>query len=1151
MQNSNQAPPAIKPGSVTSFVGRRKESRDIRSAFEQAISGRGSIHLISGEPGIGKTRLADELAREAAGLEMRIAWGWCWESEDAPPYWPWIQILRSVIRGCDPSVIASQMGGGAEIIASLVPESRDAAIPSDSSRDAISADSSEPSAGSHMPEMERFRLFDSISSFLQSFANDNLLLLIFDDIHSADVDSLLLLRFLARDLRRTRITILGTYRDSEVRLDPRRSELISDIEREGQRVHLIGFDEADTAEFVERAMNAHPDPKMVTSLYQTTEGNPLFLNETMRLLISEGRLRDRLSPLTSNYEVPDGIRATIRRRVRLVSESTHELLSRASSIGREFDLPTLRALTDFPNGQVHAALDEAVGAGLLGTVGGPLARYRYSHALIRETLYDELPAGMRRKLHLTIAETLEHLGPDEIKAHPSEIANHFVRALPEGPVDKALEYARSAAQQALAFHAYEDAVRFYRTMLEILPLQSAVDENLRFETTISLGDALNRAGLFNQCRETFELAALASRRAQNPDHLIRAALGRGMPITESGVIDRTLIALLEEALRAAAKDDFGRRAMLMARLGSELYWSDEAERGAELARQAVELARSIDDDHTLIYVLHYAHMSLWSPDNLEQRCATIDELIELALKNNSRHWALRGHYLRFVNLLEMGNLQAAREQLAAYRDLTVQLQQPYGVRELCEASMALVEGHLDDARQLAERALSIGENLEGRTGHFRQTFYVILLTIRWQQGQLHELQPVLRDIVDRSSGAAFRASDSVAARCVLALSYCEAGHREEAALEFERLAAANFAGIPRKMTWLGCMVVLAEICAQLGDAGRAKVLYDLLLPYASRNPLLTWHVCFGSARHYLGRLALTMSRVDEAIDHFEAATRANQLLGAQLWVVTNQYYWAEALMVRNKSGDRDQARSILKLCLHSAAQLGITLVQRKAEPLLGVQTIVEPPVSNAISEAFNEFHREGDFWTVRYEGRVSRIRDIKGMSYIANLLTGSGRDFHVLELTGVGLGSGPGEEQSDRRMSELEREDLHLVFSGDAGEMLDAEAKASYKRRLDELRVEQEEAREFGDADRAAGIQEEIDAVTRELRRAIGLGGRDRRAGSVAERARLNVSRAIKSAIGRIARTDPGLGTLLSKSIKTGLFCSYVPPSNASEPWRV
>jgi predicted ATPase len=411
MQNSNQAPPSAKSGSVTSFVGRRKESADVRSAFEQAISGRGSIHLISGEPGIGKTRLADELAREAAGLEIRIAWGWCWESEDAPPYWPWIQILRSVIRGCDPSTIASQMGAGAGIISSLVPESSlipesDSALPAHSQRDAISPNSSEPSAGLHSPEMERFRLFDSISNFLRSFAHDNPLLLIFDDIHSADVDSLLLLRFFARDLRRTRITILGTYRDTEVRLDPRRSELISAIEREGQRVHLTGFDEADTAEFVERAMNAHPDPKMVASLYLTTEGNPLFLNETMRLLVSEGRLLGRPSLSSSNYEIPDGIRATIRRRMGLVSESTREVLSLASAIGREFDFPTLRTLTDFPDPQVGSALDEAVGAGLLGTVGGPLARYRYSHALIRGTLYDELPAGLRRRLHLTIAETL-------------------------------------------------------------------------------------------------------------------------------------------------------------------------------------------------------------------------------------------------------------------------------------------------------------------------------------------------------------------------------------------------------------------------------------------------------------------------------------------------------------------------------------------------------------------------------------------------------------------------------------------------------------------------------------------------------------------------------------------------------------------------
>ena len=224
-----------------------------------------------------------------------------------------------------------------------------------------------------------------------------------------------------------------------------------------------------------------------------------------------------------------------------------------------------------------------------------------------------------------------------------------------------------------------------------------------------------------------------------------------MPITDAGVIDRTLVALLEEALGAVESDDYGRRAMLMSRLAHELYWSDESQRVTSLAREAIDIARRLGDIPTLIYVLHYGYLSLWVPENLQERFAAFEELISLARKNRSNHWMLRGRQLRFVSLLEMGEIEGAREELAAFGDLAAQLQQPHGILELCEASIALLEGKLDKTRQIAESALAIGESLEGRIGQFRQTASVIEFTLRWQEGRLGELHQVFKDIADRSS----------------------------------------------------------------------------------------------------------------------------------------------------------------------------------------------------------------------------------------------------------------------------------------------------------------------------------------------------------------------------------------------------------------
>jgi tetratricopeptide (TPR) repeat protein len=1136
---------------AATFVGRNREREELRSALADAVAGRGRLFLLAGEPGIGKTRLADELAGEATSLGAQVAWGRCWESRDAPAYWPWIQVLRSSIRGRDPSTIASYVGSGATAIANLVPEFRAVGFASAGPAEAGS-DTSIPSSSTQAPELERFQLFDSITNFFRNFTLDTPLVIILDDVHAADVDSLLLLRFLARDLRSARIMLIGAYRESEVLLESRLTELINDIHREGDRIVLRGLTERDTAEFVERTSGARPDPKTVAALHNATEGNPFFLSETIRLLIGEGRLGSGHAPSIANFKIPSGVRSAIRRRVRLVSEAARETLALASAIGREFDLPTLRQLSPLPEHQLLDALDEAVASGLLGTVGHPAARYRYNHALVSETLYSDLPAITRQSLHLKIAETLERLAPAGEKPHFAQVAHHFVRALPAGSVDKALEYSRRGAEQALAVHAYEEAVRLYRAVLEVLPLQSPPDEQLRFEATLSLGDALNRAGLFNQCRQTFEQAAEIARKLGQPHDLVRAVLGRGMPITDAGVIDRALVALLEEALDAVEEDDSGRRAMLMSRVAHELYWSDESGRATALARHAIDLARRGRDIPTLIYVLHYGYLSLWVPENLEERFAAIEELISLAQETRSNHWILRGRQLRFVSLLETGDIQAAREELAAFRDLTVQLQQQHGILELCEASIALLEGRLDETRRIAEGALAIGESLEGRTGQFRQTFTAIEITLRWQEGRLVELEKTLKDIADRSSDSPFRASDSVAPRVVLALCYCEGGKKEEAAIQFERLAADDFSSIPRKMTWLGCIVLLAEVCAQLNDARRAARLYELLAPYASRNPMLTWHVCFGSAEHYLGRLAATMARSDQAIEHFEAALRFNQQMGARLWIAHNQYYCAETLLVRNRPGDRERADSLLRECLDTASELGIAIVQRKAQAALGLHEHDRPGELGAVPKpSDNEFYREGDIWTIQYKGRMFRLKDIKGMSYIVRLLGNPGVEFHALDLVGAGEIPTPAEDPQTTRAIVLEREDLHVGRSDDSGEMLDAQSKAAYKRRLDDLRGELEDAQEFGDADRAAGIQEEIDAIARELSRAIGLGGRDRRAGSASERARLNVTRAVKAAIDRISRNDPDLAQLLNKSIKTGTFCSYLVDPGATVPWRL
>ena len=367
MDDTKASAPLLRKGRRGTFVGRERERAEVRSGLEDLISGRGRLFLFAGEAGIGKTRLADELAVEATSLGVQVAWGRCWDSEEAPAYWPWIQVLRSTIRGRDAATIASCLGSGGDTLLNLVPEFRSATSAPPRSR-ASGPSNLEVSAGPHVPEIERFRLFDSVTNFFRDLALDNPLLIILDDAHLADVDSLLLLRFLARDLRSSRIMLVVIYRDSEIRSDPRRSKLLNDTGGEGECIALRGLSESESAQFVEEITGADRKSKLVAALQSTTDGNPFFLGEMIKLLISEGRTQSWASGPNPGFEISDGVRSVIRRRVQQVSETTRETVALASTIGREFDVSILRELSTLTDEQLHVALNEAVQSGLLGMV---------------------------------------------------------------------------------------------------------------------------------------------------------------------------------------------------------------------------------------------------------------------------------------------------------------------------------------------------------------------------------------------------------------------------------------------------------------------------------------------------------------------------------------------------------------------------------------------------------------------------------------------------------------------------------------------------------------------------------------------------------------------------------------------------------------
>ena len=376
----------------------------------------------------------------------------------------------------------------------------------------------------------------------------------------------------------------------------------------------------------------------------------------------------------------------------------------------------------------------------------------------------------------------------------------------------------------------------------------------------------------------------------------------------------------------------------------------------------------------------------------------------------------------------------------------------------------------------------------------------------------------------------------------------------EATIIFDYITSNDLKSIPRNNTWYAIMVLLSEVCVYLDDAGRAEALYDLMAPYAERNALLDVHVCYGPVARHLGALATIRSDFDQAQRHFEAAIESSRRMGARLWLAHSLFDYAAMLVRRGKGDDRVLALEHLDTAIKDASACGLRALGEKAIALRASLSVL--PASSPLSQAprANEpdsstiLRREGEVWTVEWAGKTSQLKDSKGLGYIAHLLRYPAQEFHVLDLvapgsyTGEQVGEFTGGRDEDLRQSHTRGFDGYGQNAfGDAGEMLDARAKAAYKKRLAELREEVAEARRLNQAKSAQKAEDEAAAITRELARAVGLSGRDRRAASSIERARVNIARAVKATIQKIAKSNAALGRHLTKSIRTGTFCSYIP----------
>ena len=1107
------------------LVGRERECEEVSRGLEAAGHGRGLLFLISGEPGVGKTALADFAARRARESDATVLWGRCWEGGGAPPFWPWVQILRGYLRELGADAMREAAGTAWPQLVQLLPR--------------LEVDPA--SAQAMRWDDARFALFDGVSSFVLAASEARPTVLVLDDLHAADEPSLLLLEFLARELRTGSVLVIATYRRGEGEQLIR--TVLGRLARDARLLPLAGLGRDDLHAFVAHRAGTDVTPDVADALHEATGGNPFLLDEVVRLLAADNLLDDPDTVDPEHLPIPDGVRATVEQRLEPLGDAPRDVLEAAAVLGKEFTVAALERMADMERTEVVAALGPAEEVRLIVKIDDAVGRYRFRHMLLRETIYDRLTAIRRAELHRKAGAALESVHRKDLEPYLAVLAHHFVNAAHAGDAQAAVDYARRAGDRAMSQFAFEQAARHYRQALESLALLDETDAETRCELLLARGAAERKAADRVVAQATFKEASELAVRLGRPEKQARAALGYAGRYWTAGVVDDTLLALLEGALqvlRDIDPDATKLRSALLSRLGTALYYTDQRERAAEVSTEAVRLARETGDQGAVAVALDQRLGAVWGPDNLDERLEHSRQVIELAEAVGDRETALRGRAFHVTSLIEAGEVGAADVELDLAVSIAEELRQPrylwhvYGLKSL----RALMSGRVDEAAELSKRALAAGSRVDETAA--AQYYGTQVMTERRGRGDLSEAIEAMRDFVRRYPLLP-------GWRAVLGLCLAAVGRDDEARHELDAAAGWDWGDLPRDSNWVQTISYAAEGCWRIGYDRHAERLYELLLPFDERLGVLgrVATLSVGAVSRYLGLLAALMGRGDDARRHLDDALELHERTGARLWQVQTLVDYARVLLAEGREKDEQRALAMLDAAAAEAEERGLDRLLAEANAVRGERERTEPRAAPQAQIA--TFRRQGDYWEIGFEGATTLVKDVKGLRLIAELLRHPGAEFHAVELLAAVEGSAP----TGRTRGREEGADAAAPAADDAGALLDDQAKTAYRERLEDLQAEVAEAEEWGDPERAAKAREEIDFIAQELSSAVGLGGRDRKAASNAERARVNVTRTIKLAVQKIGENDPDLGHYLDRAIKTGTFCSHEPDPRAPVSWSL
>jgi DNA-binding CsgD family transcriptional regulator len=688
-----------------SFVGRQVELQQLKAAFAAAAAGNGRLMLLVGEPGIGKTALCDQLGSSVADSGGVPLVGHCYEEGSfRRPYQPFIEAFGTYVRESDTEILTADLGSSAADLARLVPGLSER------------LDLSPHPAGD--PEEDRWRLLDAAVQLLRSAAAHRPLLLVLEDLHDADRGTLDLLLHVSRNLHSARLLVVGTYRDVEVDRAHPLSAALGELHRASSvgRLHVRGLSTEEVQRLLAEASQQTISQPFAELVHRQTDGNPLFVHQTLRFVIEEGLVAPRGGALLRVGEqslagrIPEGLRDAVGKRLSRLSDGTNRVLSVASVLGREFQLDVLRQVLACPEEELEASLEEASMAGIIeehSAVGAAIT-YRFSHAFFRQTLYDEIVAPRRIRLHQQVARTLEEVYIRRLDEHADELAEHFSFYSDTLNLAKAVQYGEVAARHATEAFAYGEAARQLDRALVVLDLVDPDDQVRHCDLLLMLAEALFPAGETERviARVAPDAFAFAEGLGDRGRAFRACRLALDCLYTRDGsrhAEQPEYRAWAERAIQYAAPDTIERSHADVA-LARVRYSQGQFAHTRALRLEALALARRHADPEAL-FSSAWQLLTGGAPQHWGERARLAEEC---------PHWPRQGASGRTLGLALRGSalVQLAQGERARAEELWRQ------VEELAErtrvatvtrlvisrdAILAIVDGHLDDALSLIMR----------------------------------------------------------------------------------------------------------------------------------------------------------------------------------------------------------------------------------------------------------------------------------------------------------------------------------------------------------------------------------------------------------------------------------------------------------------